>query len=134
MVTNLGNAAADGTRIDDPVPAGLASFTWTCTAAGGAVCPHASGTGPISETVGTFPAGGSLTYTVTALVIVTAPPTIINTVTITPPTGGICSGSCILTMQINVGNAVPAIPSLSTIGLLVLAVGLAAAAMLLLRR
>jgi uncharacterized repeat protein (TIGR01451 family) len=131
-VTNGGNAAADGIQIDDPIPPGLSSFTWTCAAAGGAVCPHTSGTGSISETAGTFPAGGSLTYAVTALVDTPAPPTITNTATITPPAGGICTGSCIVTMQLRI--AIVSIPALGTIGLLLLAACLAAAALLLLRR
>jgi uncharacterized repeat protein (TIGR01451 family) len=133
-VRNSGNVAADGARIDDPIPTGLASFTWTCIGAGGAVCPNASGSGPIAETVGTFPAGGSLTYVVTALVGNSGPPAITNTVTVTPPDGGICSSSCMATTRILVAGAIAAIPSLSTIGLLVLAAGLAAAAMLRLRR
>ncbi len=131
-VTNAGNAAADGTQIDDPIPPGLSSFTWTCTAAGGAVCPHMSGTGPIAETAGTFPAGGSLTYVVTALVDTAAPPAITNTATITPPAGGICTGSCIVTMQLRI--AIVSIPALGPIGLLMLAACLAVAALLLLRR
>ncbi len=131
-VMNAGNAAADGTQIADPIPSGLVSFTWTCTATGGAICPNASGTGPIAETVGTFPAGGSLTYTVTALVSTTAPPAITNTVTITPPAGGLCTGSCIVTMQVRI--AIASIPSLGMIGLLILAASLAVAATLLLRR
>jgi len=131
-VTNAGAAAADGTHIDDPIPAGLSSFAWTCSATGGAVCPNASGTGSIAETIGTFPSGGSLTYVVTALVSTSPPPAITNTATITPPAGGLCTGSCIVTMQIRI--AITSIPTLGTIGLLLLAAGLAVAATLLLRR
>jgi uncharacterized repeat protein (TIGR01451 family) len=131
-VTNAGVASADGTRIDDPLPSGLSSFAWTCSATGGAVCPNASGTGPIAETIGTFPSGGSLTYVVTALVSTSPPPAITNTVTITPPSGGLCTGSCIVTMQIRI--AITSIPTLGTLGLLLLAAGLAVAATLLLRR
>ena len=131
-VTSSGNGPADGTHIGDPIPTGLVSFTWTCTATGGAICPNASGTGPISETVATFPAGGSLTYTVTALVATNAPPRITNTVTATPPAGGICGGACTFTMLISV--AITSIPTLGTLGLLLLAVVLAVAAVFFLRR
>ncbi|HEX2222685.1 MAG TPA: DUF11 domain-containing protein [Thermoanaerobaculia bacterium] len=131
-VTSSGSGAADGARIDNPIPSGLSSFAWTCTASGGAVCPNASGSGPISETVGTFPSGGSLIYAITALVAASAPSTITNTVTVTPPAGGLCSGSCTVTTQVLL--AIASIPSLSTVGLLTLAVGLAAAATWLLRR
>ena len=131
-VASSGNGPADGARIDDPIPAGLMSFTWICAASGGAVCPHASGTGPISETVATFPAGGSLTYTVTARVATNPPPAITNTVTATPPAGGLCGGSCTLTMLIQV--AIASIPTLGTFGLLLLAICLGGAALLFLRR
>ena len=131
-VTNSGSGAADGTRIDNPVPPGLLSFAWACAAAGGAVCPNASGTGPIGETVDTFPAGGSLTYIVTALVAASDSSAITNTVTVTPPAGGLCSGSCIATMQVLL--AIASIPTLGTAGLLLLMAGLAVVATRLLRR
>lgn len=90
--TNPGATAADGAQIADPVPAGVASQTWTCVAAGGAVCPAASGSGPITGAVATFPAGGSLTYTVTATLTAAPPATLTNVAQITPPAGGVCAG------------------------------------------
>jgi uncharacterized repeat protein (TIGR01451 family)/fimbrial isopeptide formation D2 family protein len=90
-VKNVGAIAADGTTISDPIPAGLSGASWTCTASGGALCPNASGTGAISETAATFPAGGELVYTVTATVDANPPAAIANTATAVPPSGGICA-------------------------------------------
>ena len=47
--------------VDDPLPAGIASQTWTCTASGGAACTSAAGAGAISDTIATFPAGSFVT-------------------------------------------------------------------------
>jgi hypothetical protein len=69
---------------------------------------------------------------VTALVAGSPPPTITNTVTASPPAGGLCGGSCTLTMLIKV--AIASILTLGTIGLLLLAVCLGGAAILFLRR
>ncbi len=64
-VSNAGPGAANGTVFSDSVPAGVTGVSWTCgNAVGGAVCPAASGSGnAISQTLATFPAGGSVTYT-----------------------------------------------------------------------
>ena len=90
--SNPGAAAANGAQLSDPVPAGVASQTWTCAGEGGAVCPAGSGSGPITGTVTTFPAGGRLIYTVTATLTSTPPATLTNNAQITPPTGGVCAG------------------------------------------
>ncbi|MBO9664656.1 GEVED domain-containing protein [Dokdonella sp.] len=90
-VQNTGSIAADGATIADPVPAGLGGASWTCVSSGGALCPNASGSGAINETIAVFPAGGELLYTVTATVDANPPAAIANTATTTPPGGGICS-------------------------------------------
>ncbi|WP_300619449.1 GEVED domain-containing protein [Dokdonella sp.] len=89
-VKNIGAVAADGATIDDPIPAGLGNASWSCTSSGGAVCPNASGSGAIAETIAIFPAGGELVYTVTATVDANPPAAVANTVTVVPPDGGIC--------------------------------------------
>jgi len=89
-VSNAGSVAANGTVVNDPLPAGITSQTWTCAASGGATCT-ASGNGAISDTIATFPAGGSAVYTVTATVSATPPTSITNTATATPPAGGLCA-------------------------------------------
>jgi len=92
-VRNGGAVAADGTTLDDPLPAGLTGATWTCTESGGAVCPAASGSGAIAATIATFPPGGALVYAITATVAANPPATVTNTATIAPPAGGVCNGS-----------------------------------------
>jgi len=71
--------------ISDTFPSSLGDIEWTCVAAGGAACPQASGTGHIEETLATFPAGGVVTYTVSARILVSTVEN--NTVTITAPEG-----------------------------------------------
>jgi len=91
--TNSGSVAANGSVVADPLPANVASQTWACAASGSAVCPNASGTGALSETIATWPAGGVLTYTVTAVLAspITAN-TVSNTASVTPPPeGGTCT-------------------------------------------
>ncbi|MBO9662257.1 hypothetical protein [Dokdonella sp.] len=91
-VTNTGQADAAGTLIDDPVPSGIdsASVSWSCVASGGAVCPNASGSGGLNESVDTFPPGGRLVYTITAIVPAEPPTTIHNIAAATPPGEGRC--------------------------------------------
>ncbi|HEX7915965.1 DUF7507 domain-containing protein [Rudaea sp.] len=93
VASNTGSVSAAGTTVTDPAPTGIASQTWTCSAAGGAVCPNASGTGDLNETLATFPAGSTVTYTVTATVIATPPAMVTNTATATPPSGGVCTSN-----------------------------------------
>jgi uncharacterized repeat protein (TIGR01451 family) len=86
VVANAGYAAADGAQLADAVPAGLTNVSWTCQGEiGGALCPNASGTDGINETIATFPAGSSLTYLVTGSVGTSG--SITNTVSLTPPVG-----------------------------------------------
>ena len=87
--TSAGVVPADGTVVTDNFPAELQSPSWTCTAAGGAVCPNANGTTTLNETIATFPAGGSVTYTVTGTVAASAI-SVTNSATALPPTGGSC--------------------------------------------
>ncbi len=89
--TNTGAIAADGSTLTDPIPTGLVSFSWTCTAQGGAVCANAGGVGSINETIATFPIGSSLVYLVTAAVSATPPSLVTNTATLIPPPNGVCT-------------------------------------------
>jgi uncharacterized repeat protein (TIGR01451 family) len=93
-VENVGTVAADGTTLDDPLPAGITDANWTCSADGGATCPDASGTGAIAATIAMFPPGSRLVYTIVATVDDNPPGgTVVNTATITPPAGGVCDSS-----------------------------------------
>lgn len=90
-VTNSGSAAADGTLVSDPLPAGIVASTWTCQPGGGATCANANGNGAIAESIPTFPPGATVTYAITGTVATPAPTGISNTVSATPPAGGTCA-------------------------------------------
>lgn len=81
--SNTGAVAADGTVVADPLPAGITSGSWTCSATGSAVCPSASGSLPLSQTIATFPAGSAVTYAITARVADVPPASITNTASVT---------------------------------------------------
>ncbi|MDC8014618.1 DUF6923 family protein [Tahibacter soli] len=134
VVRNIGTAAAIDAQIADPMPAGVASYAWTCAAAGGVACPNASGTGAIAETVPAFPIGGMLTYTVTATLTATPPANLVNVASVTPTGLGVCapSGSpppCSSTVSVVVGASTPLpVPALGVWALMLLGLGIAAAA------
>ena len=82
IATNTGPSTATGAQVTDPLalnPA-ITSDTWTASGSGGATGFSASGTGSISDTA-TIPAGGSITYTVTATLSSAATGTLSNTAT-----------------------------------------------------
>jgi uncharacterized repeat protein (TIGR01451 family) len=108
-VTNAGASDATGTTVSDAVPPGIASQTWTCTPAGGAVCGASSGTGSISDTLTAFPVNASAVYAVTAIVASAPPATITNTASAAPPAGGQCAGGSAppCTASVSVGAIVP---------------------------
>ncbi len=87
VVTNadLANVAAvAGATFTDTPPAGMTFTSWTCVASTGAVCA-ANGTGPIVDSV-TIPKGGSITYTIQALLAADyASSTVKNCAKIEPP-------------------------------------------------
>jgi uncharacterized repeat protein (TIGR01451 family) len=82
--SNAGPSNAPGATVADTFPASLTP-TWTCAGAGGGTCT-ASGSGNINDTVN-LPAGGSVTYTVSASVSAAAAGTLSNTATVTTPGG-----------------------------------------------
>ncbi len=75
-----------GATLTDTLPPTLDAGTasWTCSGSGGAVCANASGSGNISETI-TLPAGGMLSYALTATVLASEGTTVTNTASITLP-------------------------------------------------
>jgi uncharacterized repeat protein (TIGR01451 family) len=84
VVTNVGPAVANGSTVVDPVP--LTGVTWSCGGeTAGAQCGTGNGVGNLNTTIATFPAGGSVTFTVNG----TAPASgnIVNTVTVATPSG-----------------------------------------------
>jgi len=113
-VRNTGQVAANGTVVSDPLPTGVASMSWTCSA-GGASCPAASGSGALSQTIASLPTGGVVTYTITATLSASAVvgSTITNTASAAPPGGGTCApggsaGPCTATVGTTVSGAVQA--------------------------
>ncbi|MGC3959899.1 MAG: hypothetical protein QM813_18815 [Verrucomicrobiota bacterium] len=86
-VANNGQVAINGATIDASLAPNLPGAAWTCMGQGGAVCPAAQGTAPLSSLVN-VPAGGKLVYTFTATT--SADPvssTLDFTAAITPPRG-----------------------------------------------
>ena len=85
VVRNAGPSAVVGALVQDPASAALAGVQWTCVASAGSSC-RAKGTGPLATTVH-LAVGGTATFTLTGIVVVAAPGTLVNTATVTPPTG-----------------------------------------------
>lgn len=80
----VGNAAtaasaAPNVVLQDTFAPAIISATWVCAGSGGAVCPQASGSGNINVTVPSLPAGGTLTYTITATIDGAATGDLVNT-------------------------------------------------------
>ena len=82
--SNAGPSNAPGTTVADTLPASLTA-TWTGVGAGGGTVTG-FGTGNINDTVN-LPAGGSVTYTVTATLDRSASGTLSNTATVATPGG-----------------------------------------------
>ena len=123
MASNAGPSSAVGATVADTLPAALSGATWTCVGAGGGTCT-AAGAGSISDTVN-LPAGGSVTYTISATLSAAATGTLSNTATVAAP-GGVtdpnpANNSATDTDTITVAAAAAqAIPTLSEWALLLL--------------
>jgi uncharacterized repeat protein (TIGR01451 family) len=80
-VLNAGPSDAPSVAIVDELPAGLTDASWSCSATPPAVCPAASGSGDLIETVA-MPAGGALEFVIEALVdpFLATPTTLVNQV------------------------------------------------------
>ena len=63
VLENVGSRA-DGSRVSAPIPPNATVINWTCTAQG-AQCPQISGTGPIAQTIASWPSSGKLIYDLT---------------------------------------------------------------------
>jgi len=88
IVSNVGNGDATGATVSDSIPLQITSWSWACTAqtGGASGCDPYSGNGNFSDVVN-LPAGASITYTVTAQTDPAATTNLVNTATVTPPSG-----------------------------------------------
>jgi uncharacterized repeat protein (TIGR01451 family) len=88
IVGNAGPSSANNAVITDPAATGLVPLSVACSAQGGAVCPVslATSTFQTGMTITTFPAGGTLTFTLNAQVTASSG-RVTNTVTIAAPAG-----------------------------------------------
>ncbi len=85
-VTNKGPSTVALAPVTDTFPAAITSATWTCSATAGSSCTAASGTGNINTTV-SLVVNGVATFTVTANISAAATGTLVNSATVTPPSG-----------------------------------------------
>jgi uncharacterized repeat protein (TIGR01451 family) len=84
-VLNNGPASVTGAVVTDPIPAQIASWTWTCSVQNGATgCDGMSGSTNFSDTVN-LPAGAGVTYTVNATIAGTASGALTNTASVSLP-------------------------------------------------
>lgn len=85
-VTNAGPSSEPAAEIIDNFPAALNNVTWTCSAAGTAICPNANGSGDINETAD-LGDNGTLTYNVDADIDDCSTGNLANTVTVNRSAG-----------------------------------------------
>lgn len=81
-ITNTGIFGAKNVIVSDPLPTGITTASWTCSASGGATCT-ASGTGAIADEI-EIPVNGTATYTLTMAVPSGFTGALENTVEVTP--------------------------------------------------
>ncbi|MEO5714168.1 MAG: hypothetical protein ABIT37_11830 [Luteolibacter sp.] len=114
--SNAGPSAASGTTVTDTLPAIISGASWTAVGAGGGTAT-ASGSGNINDTVN-LPAGGSVTYTVTAPISSAATGTLSNTATVsssvTDPTPGNNSATDTDTLKISTDLSITLTDGVST--------------------
>jgi uncharacterized repeat protein (TIGR01451 family) len=87
IVTNNSAITLNGVTVTDTMPALINSWTWTCAPAPGASCTLGPSNTNINDSAVSLPAGGSVTYTIEAIVNDFAAGTLENTATVGPPTG-----------------------------------------------
>ncbi len=85
LVSNNGPAVV-GAKVVDAMPTGLSNVTWRCTPLDKGGSCTASGTGNLNESVN-LALGSQLLFTITAKISASLMGTLVNTVTITAPSG-----------------------------------------------
>jgi uncharacterized repeat protein (TIGR01451 family) len=91
VVTNKGPSDVSGASIVDTLPSLLTNAKFTAVGSTGTSGFTASGTGSIDDTSVNIPAGGTVTYTVTATISAAAANSVSNTATVTAPSGTVDS-------------------------------------------
>ncbi len=86
VVSNNGPSNVTGATVTDVLPAAITSDTFTAVGSGGASGFTASGSGNINDTVN-LPTGSTITYTLHANIASSATGTLVNTATVTAPSG-----------------------------------------------
>lgn len=88
-VRNLSGSDVTGATVSDPRPSNIATWAWTCTSETGG----ASGCTPAGNSASDFtdavnlPVGGEIVYTVTTNIVANPTGNLVNTATVTPPSG-----------------------------------------------
>jgi uncharacterized repeat protein (TIGR01451 family) len=85
VASNGGPSAVTAATVSDTPPATLSGVTWTCSASSGSSCP-ASGSGTIAASVNLL-VGGTATFTLTGTIAPDATGTLVNTASISAPSG-----------------------------------------------
>jgi uncharacterized repeat protein (TIGR01451 family) len=88
VVTNAGPNFVYGATVADSIPAEILGATWTIAYTGAGSSGPASGSGDINTSLD-LAAGGTATFIVSGTVVSTATGDLVNTATVTPPSGTI---------------------------------------------
>jgi len=135
IASNPGPSAATAATVADIFP-GTLTCTWICVGAGGGTCTAGPVAGDINDSVN-LAVGGSVTYTAICTVSPSATGSLVNTAAVTAPDGVIDPNAGNNSATDNDTLIAPpgaAIPALSPLGWLVLAVTLAALGLGVMRR
>src|SRR5262249_24063915 len=84
--TNNGPSDVVGASVVDLLPAAVTAATWNCFSSNGGTCGLSSGAGSVNQ-LADLPVGASVTYTIRGTVDPSLGTDLINTATVTPPTG-----------------------------------------------
>lgn len=134
VVSNLGPADASATTVSDALDPALTGVTWACSATPGSSCT-AAGAGDIDDLADIL-ASGAVTYTVNATIDPAFTGALDNTATAAVGAGTVDpdpANDAATDSTVVLGVPVAAVPTLGEIGLLLLVVMLAVAALVTLR-